>query len=154
MPFIEIRGVDRLVRRLGWLDSLAVLEPPMKRALNQLQRALAAYPPQTRRRMRFVSDRQRRWFFAALNSGQISIPYSRTGNLGRSWTTEIRTSPMELIGEVGNNVPYGPYVQGENTQASIHQGIWQTDQDVFDDLRDQIVADFERSIGAALDRGD
>lgn len=150
MPQITIEGVDELVEALGELEAFAVLRPPMHRGLSRLHEELATYPPQSGRPQRFRSDRQRRWFFAALNSGAISVPYRRTGTLGRSWTEEIRQTPGNLVGEVGNNVEYGPYVQGHGTQSAYHQGNWQTDQEVADLLFPDILDDFEETIQGAM----
>lgn len=33
----------------------------------------------------FFSDKQRRWFFWALGTGKIGVPYRRTGALSRGW---------------------------------------------------------------------
>ncbi len=36
----------------------------------------------------FQSDKQRKWFFWALNSSAINVPYRRTQELARSWKIE------------------------------------------------------------------
>lgn len=75
----------------------------------------------------FVSDKQRRYFFAALRAGRIQVPYQRSGILGRAWHLEARGK--ERL-EVTNTTRYAPYVQLRPTQARIHQGRWQTVEDV------------------------
>ncbi|HHH39025.1 MAG TPA: HK97 gp10 family phage protein [Sedimenticola sp.] len=150
MPQVRIEGVDELVRVLGELEGYAVLRPPMQRGLSRLRERLATYPAARPRRRGFVSEQQRRWFFAALNAGAITVPYARTGTLGRSWTDEIRQESDGLVGEVGNNVVYGPYVQGHETQALYHAGNWQTDQEVADALFPSILDDFDEAIQGAM----
>lgn len=65
--------------------------------------------------------------------------YRRTGNLGRAWTSaqyEIDVNAGGATGVIGNAVrdrrgrSYGPYVQSAEQQASVHQGRWQTDEQV------------------------
>jgi len=150
MPRVRLDGVDELLDTLGHAEGVEILRRPMARSLSRLHRAIATYPRQARRRARFVSARQRRWFFWAWRTGVISVPYRRTGTLGRRWTTAIHTSTTGLTGEVGNNTVYGPFVQDEHEQARIHSGVWQTDRDVLDHLEDEIRADFDQEIGRAL----
>ena len=65
----------------------------------------------------FVSDKQRRWFFAA---GIHQTPYGRTSKLMHGWTV-AKEALFRVI--VGNNTPYGPYVQGANRQTLYHQVV-------------------------------
>jgi hypothetical protein len=66
----------------------------------------------------FFSDKQRRWFFAALASGELNIPYNRTGTLAAGWKLEKAGDNFTLV----NDVPYAPYVQGFSGQ-SRHEGM-------------------------------
>ena len=123
---IEIKGVDEIVRKLGKVGAMDAFRPPMQRAVERLQRGMAVYPSQP----------------ALAN-------YRRTGTLGRKWTTQIRQSVNQMIGSVGNNTPYAPYVQSHLRQ-NIHLGYWQTDADVVDANRAAIVADFKRVIDEVI----
>lgn len=127
MATIEIHGVTEAIETLGLAETVNVLRPPMQRAVARLQTAMAHYPPQ-----------------------RAGSAYRRTGTLGRRWTTRITDSASGLEGKVGNNTAYGPFVQSEIFQASVHRGRWQTDQQVMDDQQASIVADFERAIQAVL----
>ena len=62
----------------------------------------------------FSSDKQRRWFFWALNSGQISVPYHRTQELSKGWHIVNRG----LLGYLVNRTPGASYVLGERNQAN------------------------------------
>ena len=92
----------------------------------------------------FVSDRQRRYFFAALREGRIQIPYRRTGTLGRSITTDVDVSGDEIVGEIGTGLDYAPWAVGPDYpgidgqyQAHIHEGRWwQFDEVMADNLPD------------------
>ncbi len=66
----------------------------------------------------WFSDRQRRWFFAALASGELVTPYNRTGTLAAGWKLEKAGDNYTLV----NDVPYAPYVQGFAFQ-SRHEAL-------------------------------
>lgn len=57
--------------------------------------------------------------------------YRRTGTLGRSITTEVRSVGNEVVGLIGTSVVYAPYVisdepsaDGRGPQAWMHAGRW------------------------------
>ncbi len=108
---IVITGIDELVQRLGRAQANDVLRRPMVASLALLHGQLAAYP-----------------------APPVGSSYRRTGTLGRSWTTTVTPSSDGITGEIGNNVRYAPYVQGgpqsDPDQAWMHQGRWQTDEQV------------------------
>jgi len=56
----------------------------------------------------------------------------------------------ETIGIVGNISPYAAFVQGHAMQAHIHRGNWQTEVDVLNNSRREILAAFNQEISAAL----
>lgn len=83
--------------------------------------ALMKYPPASGKPMRFQSPAQRRAFFAKLRSGAISVPYQRTGRLGRSF--QKQPTPQGV--DVTSQLAYAPYVRGPG-QAAYHSGNWDT----------------------------
>lgn len=121
---IEVIGLEDVLKRLGDAASPAVLAKGMHRAVAIVQKAVAVYPPASGRSMGpFKSERQRRYVMVLVSTGQI--PYRRTGTLGRRWTTSVEGSGVDIVGRIGNNTTYGPYVMGnEGTQASYHVGTW------------------------------
>ena len=127
MASIEIKGVDELIRKLGKVEGNKILERPMKRSVYRLQRDMADYPPQ-----------------------RPASSYIRTGTLGRRWTVKVSRHSNGLEGRVGNNTVYAPFVQSSRFQAGIHRGRWQTDTQVVERNRRDIVADFEAEIRRAL----
>jgi hypothetical protein len=127
MAQIEIQGIDALFRKLGNVTAISTLRPPMQRSVYRLQAGMAKYPAQ-----------------------RAGSSYRRTGTLGRRWTSVVTESVNGLVGTVGNNTSYGPWVQSEMFQAAVHRGRWQTDQDVATKETPAIIADFEQAIGAAL----
>ena len=110
-----------------------VMVENVKRATDEslafAQNFIAKYPPKSSgKRMVFQSEKQRRWFFWALRTGEIEVPYRRTGTLGKSWTTDVRATSDSIRGVLGNVRPYAPYVQDEELQAQMHKGHWPTVQ--------------------------
>lgn len=95
------------------------------------------------------TDKQRRWFFAAVKSGDVvgwkwidnhpeKVGGGRTGNLGRAQTYEVEQNGEEVSGTIGfdkNLAPYAPWVVGDDYpgqdygsgakyQAKIHVDRW------------------------------
>lgn len=102
------------------------LAPAVRRAVLRMQARMAVYPPQ----------RPGSW-------------YRRTGTLGRRWTSgqpQVRAGGGSIVGRYGNNTEYAPFVQGDDMQARIHRGRWQTDEQVARELAGEIARDFEREI--------
>lgn len=95
---------------------------------------IAIYPAQSSRPQPFVSDKQRRGFFAKLNSGEIVVPYPRqtapkSERLGQSWTTSTSNGGMTVT--VGTPASYAPLVQSAERQTLYHRVTgWRTDGDV------------------------
>lgn len=125
---IEIKGLDRLYKKLGAVAAIDRLEKPMQRAVLRLQRRMQEYPP--------APSRSR---------------YIRTGTLGRRWTTRVERSGNGLVGKVGNVTRYGPLVQSSRFQTRIHKRTgWLTDERAVREEQAAIVADFAREIDRAL----
>lgn len=151
MANIEIEGLDRLLTKLDRITAIRVLAPPMVRSLARLNTYMAKYPKARQQKQPFKSDKQRRFFFAALKDGRIVVPYRRTGLLGRSWTMNVQTTAQQVIGVLNNPTPYGPFVQAPPpAQAVYHQGNWRTTDDAVTKLQAAIVRDFHRAIEEAL----
>lgn len=75
--------------------------------------------------------------------------YVRTGTLGREWTSaepEFKAVGSGFEGRVGNNTPYGPYVQGEE-QAPQNEH-WQK----ADEVAEQHRPDIEKRLEQAVER--
>lgn len=157
MP-VEVE-IDGLAEALDmFLQGNSRVGQALKRATSAsvklLRQRLAKYPGKSTGAMVFVSDKQRRFFFAALREGKLQVPYRRTGTLGRKWTSKVTFTDDDVMGFVGNSAPYAPLVQGFDTQAHIHTGNWQTEQDVANDSRDEIMGIFADEIGRAMSADD
>lgn len=151
---IEIVGLRELMADVDRLAAGVALRDTMETAVEMVRTQIAVYPaPPSGYRMVWKSEKQRRWFFAALREGRIQVPYRRTGTLGRRWTTNITGSgSAEIRGEIGNATEYGPWVQAAESQAAIHQGRWRTDVQVAEMMAGPIQALFEARLQAAMPR--
>ena len=142
MSTIRLEGYDALLRKITTLEQMRQLAAAVKSAALHVKGKIAQYPAESHRPQPFVSDKQRRGFFAKLRKGKIDVPYRRgaspgSQSLGRKWT--IASSNGGLTVTVGNNVSYGPLVQGEK-QTGYHATTgWRTVEQVMDAERETVV---------------
>lgn len=68
-------------------------------------------------------------------------------NLGQKWTTQVDVGADGVVGEIGNNVTYGPYVQARETQAWMHRGRWSTIEDIAEEDLSLIERIFASELG-------
>lgn len=87
-----------------------------------------ANPPQTHAPQPFVSDKQRRYFFAALRKGKIQVPYIRTGAINALWEVTTMANGNTKVRSTRKGAKW---VIGENTEQSrYHAGNWPSVNDV------------------------
>lgn len=75
--------------------------------------------------------------------------YRRTGTLGRRWQKRTTFSSSEIRVNLYNMTEYGPYVQSKTSQARVHRGFWQTDEDVLKRVEGPLIEE----LSGALYRG-
>ena len=63
----------------------------------------------------FFSDKQRRWFFANLDAGTLTIPYQRTQRFRKSWQLIGRGINTVLV----NDSEAGPYLMDDKRQSCM-----------------------------------
>lgn len=148
---VTIDGLPRLKRVLKRVGDLGPVRTGMRSAAVYLKGQLAVYPPVSRRPQPFVSDKQRRGFFAKLRSGEIEVPYRRgtspqSERLGQSWAIQERAFGLQQI--IGNDTSYGALVQGRKQTAYHKETGWQKVEDVARRERDEA----SRIVWAELDR--
>ena len=141
MPTITTNAAD-LIKQFTTLAQFKHLKARLKSAALYIKGKIAKYPGgDAHRAQPFKTDKSRRWFFANLREGNIEVPYRRGTSpgseaLGRKWTTKAKNSGFSYV--VGNNVSYGPLVQGKR-QARYHaQTGWKT--------VDQVAAEEEQTV--------
>ena len=147
--------VNQLFARLDAATAKATIRPALERGLGTLQADLATYPAPSRKPQPPKSRAQRIKQIMLAKEGKI--PYRRTGDLGRSWTTEVSETADGIRGTVGNAVKsrdtgfsYGPLVQGADTQAAYHADNWHTEAMVLGRQQDGILREVGEAIADAL----
>ncbi len=103
---------------------------------------LAKYPSPSGKKMQFVSERQRRFVMASIRSGAITVPYHRSGALGRSWVKQPLNGGMAII----SRLAYAPYVVGDGEQAAYHRGNW----DQLSEMAESIDLEVQEAAAAAV----
>ena len=139
---------ERVIEALQSTDEtvLTELEQGMQGAAELVRAAEATYPEQGNYHLQgplpggFFSQKQRRFFFAALRDGTISVPYQRTGALGAAWTSNVERSGNGVRGTVSNDAaPVIGLVMGDSGQARMFEGVWQRGVEIFHAQREAIV---------------
>ena len=135
---IEIQGLEEVVKKIEKLGRLDYLQAAIKASAAHVKGKVAQYPPSTAAN----APGSKRWYERGYGSkwtrADGSIGGRKTSEmLGRKWTTETRNRGLTAV--VGNNVSYGPYVQGEK-QAAFHKARgWKTAEDVAKEETDEVV---------------
>lgn len=81
------------------------------------------YPERNTQRMRWVSERQRRYVMAAIRRGDITVPYTRTGNIANRWSAQR----LDTGAILKNSADYARYVVGDvqgQGQYWMHRNRW------------------------------
>lgn len=101
-----------------------------------------------------MSNKQRRWFFAALRRGDIDVPYKRGGsrgsqNLLQSWAVEVISKDSV---QAGTHVTYAPLVKDADKQSKYMAAIgWTTLQADIADNTDSIEQAYETGLHQTFD---
>ena len=122
---VTIQGLDDLVGRLTRASSIEGLVSGMSLALTRFENRLKVYPAPRRKRVKFKSDAQRKFFFANLG-GSIIVPYPRTMTLANSWHSSVGIGSQTVEGRLNNTAPYASMVLSPGEQVAYHRGNWKT----------------------------
>lgn len=126
---------DNEVRRmLVKLESGDAFKTGLKAMAGFLRGRMSVYPPTEGNRppQPFVSEKQRRYFFAALRDGRIVLPYRRRGaggGLASRWGQVAQDGGLTQV--IGNDSAYAPFVIGHESQSLYMRSLgWRTTADV------------------------
>lgn len=136
---ITINDAD-IKRKLSAISDQKIVQAALFVGGQKVKSIMATYPPVSRRKQPFKTEKQRRYVFWALRKGLIVIPYFRGQNprserLGSRWT--VRSGTNRVI--VANNASYAGLVQGDEQTHYHKETGWRTGRDVVTRDRDEIV---------------
>jgi len=107
--FIEIEGLDKLIKKLDKIGKLDYVKAGIKAGAVYVKGKIAKYPPPTA--INKPGNPSGRWYVRGFGwrfaSGRVS-PVSE--DLGGGWT--IKTEDRGFTAIVGNDTSYGIFVQG------------------------------------------
>lgn len=101
------------------------------------------YPPQLNKPQPFKTEKQRRFFFWALDNGIIIVPYPRTGLLANSWRARQEGWSHWVL---ENSAAYAHLVVGKGQQARYHEGHWWTAEDIISDEVGKLTSDLTEEL--------
>lgn len=112
--------VDKTLARFRGAD---ILGAAFSRIQRPLEDALKTYPTPSRKKQPFKTVRQRRYFFWALRTGKIQVPYRRAEDIKRKWRARIDLRGTEATLNISNSSDHAAGVIGPR-QWRYHQGTW------------------------------
>lgn len=157
---VDIQGIEKVLDTLVQIPS-AAMDATERAAGRYLRDRLQKYPkPQKSIRRRvafpetgdgFFTEKQRRWFWWALRTGRLRLPYKRTGALRQGWQFIQGGAGSVLI----NETHYAKFVQGDGTQSrQLGLGGWRTIENVIKDGEKGMVAAMEAATAQAMKKID
>ena len=143
---IDIRGIPELEKKFGKLAPYCI-GAMCEQVADYLITVFQQQPPPDHTKTRkqaygksFFTDRQRRWFFWALNSGALSLPYQRTQEMRRSWKKIGKGANVMVVNETEAAV----FTMDDERQARFSRLVgWKTIGDVVRERRTQILRQAE-----------
>jgi uncharacterized protein YbjQ (UPF0145 family) len=162
---IRVEGLQKLTAKIRNLKQLRQVRAAVQGAGLFVKRQVARYPSKRRLTRKsvygssFKSEKQRRWFFAALRKGEIAVPYrrgqdARSEALGRSWTVAAQNAGLTAI--IGTNVSYARYQQDEEKQSLYAKAVgWVPVQKTMADpaVVDEVTGRISAAVARAVEEG-
>lgn len=144
-------GFGEEAARLSGLDLLGAIEGA--NIARDAHDDIKTYPPQAHvPQAAHWTPRQRRYFFAALASGAISVPYARTGKVGASWATRTTRGATSLTVWLESDSPVAPGLMGDS-QWWMHAGNWRQGASVWLQHEAEMGAKIETAFAERMGRG-
>lgn len=123
---VTIDGIEPLIQKLEAAGNGQAVRDGLEAVSLSLASSLKVYPPKP-----------------------PASTYDRTMQLRNHWTYEI--SNDGYAAQIGNNVPYAPYVQGREQQTWFHRKTgWKTAEDTLDQRRSNIIDVMKQFLQNAL----
>lgn len=150
---VDIEGVDAVQKMLAQIDNPQVARAVTKDVATYVQGQMRKYPPYTyvsRTRAYgkpFQTKRQRNWFFWALRTGQLRLPYQRTQKLKRGWKVLAFGATDHIV---ANDVSYAKHVQNSPQARMMTLMQWRSVQRVIREDADAIRRQAQEAFNRAL----
>ena len=149
---IRIEGLDELLDKLTGLEDPKEIKAVIRAAGVDIKGKMAKYPKAGPWNQ--PGPYPAKWYergygprFAKEGGGVGGKKTSE--NLGKKWTTKAVSRGYGVI--IGNNVSYGPDVQGHGTQKPYHKAHgWKTERDVVNENRPRIISMIKKAIDKIL----
>lgn len=127
---IDLSGMAEAIRKLDDISKLNRVKGEMRAQAIRIRNLMAKSPKKVYSPNPLIAanDRVRRGFFARLRSGEITVPYQRTGKSRQSWSIEARNNGFTYA--IGTNIGHAQLLWGEKqTRAHALTG-WPKASDV------------------------
>lgn len=139
-----ITGDAELRRKLGKLKNFSGLIPTLSTAAVHVKGKIAKYPEATFRNAPPVP------FYIRGRGTQVSDSHNlgNSEDLGQKWTVKGMKGGLQQI--IGNNVSYGPRVQGTNQMSLFKQIGWKTTDEVMDEEEKFVLDQIKKKVDQML----
>ena len=156
-PILTVPDLDHLLAAMARLMQPDIFKAVMEAGGLMLAGKFKKYPAANRLTRTavygapFSSERQRRWFFAALRDGSLIVPYYRgqnpkSENFQQSWVVEVKSETQAVV---GSQTSYGPLVMGTEKQTLYAKEVgWRT----IDVIVNESGNDVQQAMQGALDK--
>lgn len=150
---VDIQGIDELNAKLNDLP-IEAQDAGVEAGLEYIQNVARGYEPYkfvTRKAaygVSFFTEKQRRWFFAALRSGEINPGVkNRTQALSKHW--KIHGEGRKAF--LANDLPYAGYVMGKDDQSRHEAAVgWVTIEDRIKKHMGKLIEKFDAGVKKAI----
>jgi hypothetical protein len=122
---IRITGLDEALRGLGIIGR-EIQEEAARRAALETIAIAKPEPAPSGRKQPFKSLKSQRYFFAALKSGAITVPYRRSHALQDAWNWR----PAPYGADVENAHPHADITVAKATRSAYHKGTWKDEEQI------------------------
>lgn len=150
---VDVTGIPELKEYLGKLPPAiqdAIIDDVSKYLLGVFRK----YPPPNHNVTRkqaygkyFFTDRQRKWFFWALETGRIHVPYTRTREMRNAWRIEGKGMKSIIVNETQAAV----FTMGDDTRARFSKLVgWQTVGEIIKERNKQILTTAQQATNKAI----
>jgi hypothetical protein len=127
----------------------------VKAAARHVKGKVLVYPTGEQHRPQpFKTDKSRRWFFWALRTGLIEVPYRRgqspsSEDHQQSWTHRRNADGLKQT--IGSDTTYGPLLQGPGQQTAYHKATgWKDIDTVAEEESDTVIEFIVRAVDKLL----